>query len=158
LSLIEARFGQKPPCHEVLRAVENRPPSTNPIPLKTSPEISQDLLPECTLASGNTDRLDIEMFTKEGFEMEGAKFVISASGLANIPQSESRNDFEFIVGNARYRCSLFVADFLSPLLCCLHSVDGTVSSIRISTKDSNSQFGEFLSLGRCSSLFVALRH
>jgi hypothetical protein len=60
------------------------------------------------------------MFTKEGFEMEPVKFVISASGLANIPQSESRNDFEFVVGNARYRCPSFVADFLSPLLCPLH--------------------------------------
>jgi hypothetical protein len=76
------------------------------------------------------------------------EFVLSARGLANIPESESRNDFEFIVGNSRHRCSSFIADFLSPLLCRLHSIDETIRSFRISTKDSLSQFGDFLKLGR----------
>jgi hypothetical protein len=95
------------------------------------------------------------MFKNKGFEMEPAKFIISASGLANIPQSESRNEFEFIVGNARYRCPSFVADFLSPLLCHVHAVDGTVPSIRISTKSPIHNSGNFcpsVAVRRSSSL------
>jgi hypothetical protein len=76
------------------------------------------------------------------------EFVLSASGLANIPESESRNDFEFVVGNSRYRCSTLIADFLSPRLCRLHSIGETIRSFLISTKDDFSQFEDFLKLGR----------
>jgi hypothetical protein len=86
--------------------------------------------------------------------MQNAQFVLSARGLATIPVSESRNDFEFIVGDNHYFCSSFVADFLSPLICRLHSADETVSSFRISAKDDHSEFGQFLSLGRGSVLMV----
>jgi hypothetical protein len=86
--------------------------------------------------------------------MSKTKLVLSAKGLAHIPESESRNDFEFIIGNSRYRCPSLIADFLSPLLCRLHSVDETGRSFRISTKDEYSQFSDFLNLGRGFPLFV----
>jgi hypothetical protein len=78
-----------------------------------------------------------------------ASFLLSARGLANIPQHERRNDFEFIVGSsrARYRCPSFVVDFLSPLICDLHSTDETISAFEIRTKDEDFKFGDFLSLG-----------
>jgi hypothetical protein len=76
------------------------------------------------------------------------EFVLSARGLANIPESESRNDFEFIVCNSHYHSPSFVADFLSPLLCRLHSVNATIRNFPISAKDNLSQFGGFLKLGR----------
>jgi hypothetical protein len=82
------------------------------------------------------------------------EFLLSTKGLANIPESESRNDFEFIVGNSHYRCPSLIADFLSPLLCRLHSVDETIRSFRISTKDNDSQFGDFVRLGRGFPFFV----
>jgi hypothetical protein len=40
-----------------------------------------------------------------------------------IPQHEIRNDFTFIVGDSRYSCPWYVADFLSPTICHLHEVD-----------------------------------
>jgi hypothetical protein len=56
------------------------------------------------------------------------EFVLSTRGLANIPESESRNDFDFVVGNSRYHCPSLIADFLSPLLCRLHLADETIKS------------------------------
>jgi hypothetical protein len=82
------------------------------------------------------------------------ELILSTKGLAIIPESESRNDFEFLVGNSRYLCPSLIADFLSPLLCRLHSVDETLRSIRIATKDDHSQFGDFIHLGRGFPLVV----
>jgi hypothetical protein len=86
--------------------------------------------------------------------MDNTQFILSARYLANIPASKSRNDFEFIIGDDHYFCSQFIADFLSPLICRLHSADEMVSSFRFSAKDNHSEFGQFLSLGRGSALMV----
>jgi hypothetical protein len=82
------------------------------------------------------------------------EFVLSTRGLANILESESRKDFEFVVGNSRCLCPSLIADFLFPLLCRLHSVDETINSFRISTKDYDSQFDDFVRLGRGFPLLV----
>jgi hypothetical protein len=71
-----------------------------------------------------------------------ALFLLSVRGLANIPQNERRDDSEFIVGSsrARYCCHSFVADFLSLLICDLHSTDETISAFEIRIKDEDFKF------------------
>jgi hypothetical protein len=90
--------------------------------------------------------------------MKGTQLAVSLSarGLANIPYGEEKNDFEFIVGNGefRYRCSWFVADFLSPRIAALHAVDNTICSYEVATKDSSGEFGKFLLLGRGKSICI----
>jgi hypothetical protein len=73
---------------------------------------------------------------------------LSASGLKNIPHREELDDFEFIVGDAHYRCPWFIADFLSPRIAHLHKIDNTICTYVIETKDPKSEFPGFLSLGR----------
>jgi hypothetical protein len=74
-------------------------------------------------------------------------FSLSTKGLANIPIMESRNDFEFVVGDATYRCPSLIADFLSPHIAQLHSIDDTISRIVIETHEKDNEFGAFVSLG-----------
>jgi hypothetical protein len=81
-------------------------------------------------------------------------FQLSSTGLANVPLKESRNDFEFIVGDATYCCPSFITDFLSPRIAALHARDDTISSFIIETKDDANQFGVFLSLGHGQRLCV----
>jgi hypothetical protein len=80
------------------------------------------------------------------------KLRLGSSGLANIAKAE--NDFAFIVGNQCYKCPWFVADFLSPRVGQLHSVDSTVNEFVIETKDEKDQFEEFLSFGRGAEVEV----
>jgi hypothetical protein len=77
-----------------------------------------------------------------------SKVKLSVNGLANIPIIPVRNDFEFIVGESHYPCASFLADFLSPKIARLHSVDPTIDKFIVSTKDSNGDFKSFISLGR----------
>jgi hypothetical protein len=86
--------------------------------------------------------------------MKNPQFILSARGLANIPASESPNNFEFVAGDDHHFCSSFVADFLSPLIWRIHSADETASSLRISAKGDHSEFWQFLSLGRLSAVTV----
>jgi hypothetical protein len=62
---------------------------------------------------------------------------LSARGLANIQEKEEYNDFEFIVGESRYRCPWFIADFLSLRIAQLHLIDNTISSFVIDRKTRN---------------------
>jgi hypothetical protein len=80
---------------------------------------------------------------------------ISGSGLANIPASKLQNDFNFIVGELRYSCPWFMADFLSPVIRRLHLEDSSVSEFIIDTVGNHHQFSEFLSLGRGLSIQIA---
>jgi hypothetical protein len=72
---------------------------------------------------------------------------LSARGLANIQEKGEYNDFEFIVGESRYRCPWFIADFLSPRIAQLYSIDNTIRSFIIGTKDTKNEFTTFRSLG-----------
>jgi hypothetical protein len=81
-------------------------------------------------------------------------FQLSSSGLANVPIKESRNDFEFIVGDTTYRCPSLIADFLSPRIAALHALDDTISSFVIETKDDDHNFNDWLSLGHGQRLCV----
>jgi hypothetical protein len=79
---------------------------------------------------------------------------LSTKGLANVPINESRNDFEFVVGDTTYHCPSLIADFLSPRIAQLHSIDDTISRIVIEIKDKETEFGAFISLRRGQSLLL----
>jgi hypothetical protein len=78
---------------------------------------------------------------------------LSADGMKNLLISKQHNDFTFIIGDRRYECSWIVADFLSPKLANLHSVDPSITEYIVETIDSETKFATFLSLG-CGSTIV----
>jgi hypothetical protein len=73
---------------------------------------------------------------------------LTAKGLENIPRHEARNDFTFYVGDFRYTCPWYVADFLSPKICQLHQIDPWLDEFDIESADPNHLFTEFLSLAQ----------
>jgi hypothetical protein len=79
---------------------------------------------------------------------EHFKISFSSKGLPNIPCSENRNDFDFIVGENHYPCPWYVAAFLSPKICRNCSIDPTQTEFIVETSDSNHQFDEIVSLSR----------
>jgi hypothetical protein len=68
--------------------------------------------------------------------------------MANIAASKAENDFTFSVGGESYNCPWFVADFLSPRIGKLHSLDPTMNEFVIETEDPGHDFETFLRLGR----------
>jgi hypothetical protein len=73
---------------------------------------------------------------------------LSASGLGHIAASKSENDFSFVVGDERYDCPWFIANFVSRKVARLHEVDPSVRELSVETEDREHEFGTFLSLGR----------
>jgi hypothetical protein len=80
--------------------------------------------------------------------------LLSTKGLAHVPIKESRNDFEFIVGDATYRCPSLIADFISPKIAALRSIDDTITNCFIERNDSRACFGSFVELGRGESIVL----
>jgi hypothetical protein len=103
--------------------------------------------PRCLINFNTISLLNDTKRKKMKVRMATASFALSANGLAHIPFKESRNDFEFIVGDAIYRCPSLIADFLFPRIASLHSIDHTMTSFVIETADHDHKFAEFLSLG-----------
>jgi hypothetical protein len=77
---------------------------------------------------------------------------LSAKGLHNICQKDK--GFTFIVGPRRYDCPLFVAEFLSPRIHDLRSVDNTFDEYEIEIEDPDGHFEGFLSLGSGSTIKI----
>jgi hypothetical protein len=80
------------------------------------------------------------------------KVGLSAKGLRNM--SEQANEFTFIVGSQPYPCPLHVAEFLSPRVGELRSVDDTVHELLIDVDDPSGHFHQFLLLGRGHDIWV----
>jgi hypothetical protein len=57
------------------------------------------------------------------------------------------NDFTFIVGEHRYRCPWFIADFVSPKVGRLHTADVTVNELGTESEDLKNEFKMIVSLG-----------
>jgi hypothetical protein len=70
---------------------------------------------------------------------------LSAKGLKNIQMNEYENDFTFIVGGFRHSCPRFVAQFISPRVSRLHSIDDTISTLEIAVEDNGRNFSQLLS-------------
>jgi hypothetical protein len=77
-----------------------------------------------------------------------ASLTLSTNGLSHVPLKESGNDFKFIAGDATYCCPSLIADFLSPKIAQIHSIDDTIVSFAISAKDVKGDFSSIMGLGR----------
>jgi hypothetical protein len=66
---------------------------------------------------------------------------LSARGLANVAVGGWSEDLSFIVGDHRYRCPSSVAQFLSPRVSKLHSIDATINELRLEIEDRDELFG-----------------
>jgi hypothetical protein len=71
---------------------------------------------------------------------------LSVKGLRLLEGSHHERDFTFIVGDERYSCPSFVAEFLSPRVTSLRSQDITIDEFSIETEDPGHHFGTLLSL------------
>jgi hypothetical protein len=72
---------------------------------------------------------------------------LSVKGLRRVETVNHARDFAFIVGNERYFCPSFVAEFLSPRITSFRSQDITIDEFSIETADPDHQFGAFLLVG-----------
>jgi hypothetical protein len=79
---------------------------------------------------------------------------LSVQGLKNVAVRDSCDEFTFIVGGHRYPCSSSLAQFLSPRVAELHSVDDMIDEIRIGVEDPDELFGVVLEAVRGGSITV----
>jgi hypothetical protein len=85
--------------------------------------------------------------------MDSKSLSLSTNGLSHIPIKESTIDFKFIVGDATYCCPSWIADFISPKIAVLHSIDNTVMSFRLKHMTAEGVSVRFLDLVAVSLLF-----
>jgi hypothetical protein len=97
---------------------------------------------------------DIGLFTK--FTIRAPHFItvdysmrvsLSAKGMQQVRGVSHENDFDFIVGDQRYSCPSFIAEFLSPRISALRSQDITIDYFSIQTEDPIHCFPSLLSIG-----------
>jgi hypothetical protein len=79
---------------------------------------------------------------------------LSSAGIKNILIDKIQEDFEFVVGDQRYKLPHIFAEFLSRRVYLSHSVDPSIAEYVIETRDFNSEFKLFLSLGSGSTIRV----
>jgi hypothetical protein len=87
--------------------------------------------------------------------METFPVTLSSRGLANVQESQAPKSFEFRVNQISYRCSPFIADFLSPKISRLHEVDSTMNLYIVMTEDPKEKFGDFLEMGNGRTLPIS---
>jgi hypothetical protein len=81
-----------------------------------------------------------------------------SAGLASVAVRDWSDDFTFIVGDYRYRCPSSFAQFLSPRVTELHSVDDTISEIKIGVEDPDELFSVVLEAARSGGITVDSPH
>lgn len=82
------------------------------------------------------------------------KISISSSGLRNVLQLKLPQDFEFIVGGVSYKCSCFLASYLSPRVANQLSSDRTNCSFIINIDDRNNVFKKIVSFMEGYSIII----
>jgi hypothetical protein len=89
--------------------------------------------------------------------MSGSSMRLSLSlkGLRRLEQVNHEKDFAFIVGDERYSCPSFVAEFLSPRISSLRAQDVTMSEFSIETEDPGHHFETLLSIGFGNEISVS---
>ena len=68
------------------------------------------------------------------------EFFLPANGLKNAAVLAIEPDFEFIVGDKKYPCSSFFAEFISPAVAEIRSKDPSIKSFKIDVEDPNNYF------------------
>jgi hypothetical protein len=86
--------------------------------------------------------------------MTTVSVALSAKALGNLPTSGSSGDFTFIVGQRPYSCPSIVAEFISPRVRGLHSVDSTITELVIGIDDPDGLFRDIISLSRGAEIAI----
>ena len=68
------------------------------------------------------------------------KVLLSAAGMQNAAVKMHDNNFTFIVGDHKYYCNSFFADFISPKVAQLHISDPLADTFVIKSKDAKHEF------------------
>jgi hypothetical protein len=74
------------------------------------------------------------------------------AGPANVAVRDWSDDFAFSVGDQRYQCCSSVAQFLSPLVSKLHSIDATISGLTRAIEDGDKLLGSVLEAAKAAAL------
>jgi hypothetical protein len=72
----------------------------------------------------------------------------------NAPVGDWSDHFTFIVGDHRYHCPSSATQFLSPQGSKLHSIDATISELRLEVEDRDKLFGSVLEAAKGDSIAV----
>jgi hypothetical protein len=90
----------------------------------------------------------------------GSRMICSLSGrgLANVAVRDWSHNFTFIIGDHRYWCRSFLAQFLSPQVSKLHSIDGTIDELRLEIEDGDELFGSVLEAAGSGNIAVEMVH
>jgi hypothetical protein len=113
--------------------------------------VAKGLRPQSLGASTSFRRLTAVVGLRGGSWVTGG---LSARGLANVAVGGWSDDFSFIVGDHRYRCQSSIAQFLSPRVSKLHSIDATINELRLEVEDRDELFGSVLKSAGGSSIAV----
>jgi hypothetical protein len=113
-------------------------------------------IPDAFIASGLSSHLG-ELIAVVG--LRGGSRVtggLSSQGLANVAVRDWSDDFTFIVGDHRHRCGSSGAQFFSPRVSRLHSIDDTIDEIGIDVEDK--LFGSVSEAAKGRSIAVDSDH
>jgi hypothetical protein len=80
-------------------------------------------------------------------ETSERRLSLSSKGLQRLESVSHENDFAFILGDERYCCPSFVAEFLSPRLSSLRAQDATIQEFCLEIDDPHHSFSDFVTLG-----------
>jgi hypothetical protein len=83
---------------------------------------------------------------------------LSARGLANVAVPNWSDHFTFIVGDHHYRCPSSIAQFLSLRVSELHSIDATISELKLEVENRGELFGSGLRAAGGGSIAVDSAH
>jgi hypothetical protein len=83
---------------------------------------------------------------------------LSVRGRANVPVGDWSDDFTFIVGDRHYRSLSSVTQFLSLPVSKYHSIDATISELRLEAEDRDKLLGWVLEAAKRSSIAVDSAH
>jgi hypothetical protein len=83
---------------------------------------------------------------------------LSARGLVNVAITDSDDDFTFTVSGRCYQSPSSLAQFLSPRVAHLQSIDSTIDALRIDAEDSDGIFGSVLEGARGGGITIDSGH
>jgi hypothetical protein len=87
-----------------------------------------------------------------------AIYILSWRGMANVAVRVWSHDFMFIIGDHSYRRRSFLAQFLSPQVSKLHSIDATIDELRLEVEDGDELFGSVLEAAGSGNIGVDSVH
>jgi hypothetical protein len=86
--------------------------------------------------------------------MDPVRVALSSRALQQIQAKGADGNFTFIIGRCRYQWPVIAAEFLSPRVCRLRSIDATIEEVSLQTDDFGGHFERFLLLGRGEAIEI----